>query len=256
MHVIFELVYYTGTHLSVSTEDDSDTAIAVQPTHRPSDAGPSSILCQSVTNLWPIVNAGPIHHQSDVNLFQSSVNQVPIHPDTMSIMRQLIPIGCRSIASTTPIICQIYPQSFVNSIRCQFGANPVLTWSRSIANPMYQSSPNPSKSSVNQVPIWFQSISIRCQSNANSAPTRCQSSVNSCSHGGQSFANNMSINKVPIHPNQMQIWCQSDANQTSIKHQSIALWCQSIPIWCQSSTNPVSNKLQSIPATKINPVPI
>ena len=46
VQVIFELVYYTGTYRSVSTEDNS-----VQPTHRPSDANPTSILCQCFANL-------------------------------------------------------------------------------------------------------------------------------------------------------------------------------------------------------------
>ena len=202
-------------------------------------------------------------------LDQSITNQMSIYSNPVSIRCQSIPIRCWSCdnssqldADPLPARRQSYAKSIPNPLSIQLDVNsvPIQCWPEADLLPIR---------CTNRVPIHPNPVSIRCQSgsnpfqfDANPMPIQRQPDANQAkksrapSHGGQSFANPMSINKVPIHPNQMQIRCQSYANQTSIKHQSIALWCQSIPIGCQSSTNPVSNKLQSIPAAKINPVPI
>ena len=148
------------------------SANSVRPTHT---CHPMTVRLQSSAHPLPICD------QSSM-LDRSITNQMSIHSNPVSIRCQSIPIRCRSCDNSSQSDADPLPtrrQSYANPspILCQFNANTVLTRSRSIANPMYQSSPNPSKSSaVNQVPIWFQSISIQCQSNANSAPTRCQSS--------------------------------------------------------------------------------
>ena len=171
---------------------------SVRPTHR---CHPMTVRLQSSSHPLPICDQSPMLDQSDVNPFQSSVNQVPIHPNTM-LIKCKIPCTWRPILSRINKV-PIHPNQML--IPCQSEVNP---------------------------------IRIQRQSDANLIPTRCQSCVNLtpnktptlCQSGANVFRSG--ANLVPIHPNLISIQSQSSANQVPIKRQLI-------PILCQSGANPV-----------------
>ena len=184
------------------------SANSVRPTHR---CHPMTVRLQSSAHPLPICDQSPMLDQSDVNPFQSSVNQVPIHPNTM-------PIKCKIPCIWSPILSRInkvpiHPNQML--IPCQSEVNPIRIQRQSDAN----------------------LIPIRCQScvnlTPNKTPTLCQSSANP----SQSDINPKSIqrqsgsNQASTYSNLMSIWCQSSATQ----FRSDA---NPVPILCQTNSNP------------------